>query len=148
MNKNDCIYDLTLNYDVLEKDIFLKRLNISIELCSNIILKHTRRCSANKIISHPINEYILKNLISYDKDTNKINNKCFLIFNDECEIDTIYVYNDYIENPKGIYYKTISNTNGLMELTITFDPLEIEQEKRNYCTYITFLNYNSIKLGR
>lgn len=90
----------------------------------------------NKIILHPINRDLFKDISYYNDDTQILFGRYGVVFNDECEHNIIYVYNDKIENPNHVYMKITRNDPDLIEVTPTFDPNDIEEIKKTHCGYI------------
>ena len=155
MRKEDCAFNLTWDYRGLNPNNSMfytqndwnQTLITKINQVSAQIHQSTMVGSANKIISHPLNRHIFTSMEFYHEDNSTLSGRFLVVFDEECEMDTIYVYNDKIENPRHVYLKTIMDATGMGEVRVTLIPEEIQEIKRKYCSYITILNNNVLKFG-
>lgn len=144
INKNDCAFS-TIWENKINDYSWRETLITKINLISHKIHNGTLRYGANKIILNPSKKEMIQNLTYYNVETEKLYNY-IVVFNDECENEIIYVYNDMFEKPDYLYLTHKYINDNRVEIEITFDPVEMSQIKKLHCGYITIkptINYGN-----
>lgn len=148
MRKEDCQHFLTWEskppkdlYPYCDTILWNQTLMEKINNIAALIHKTTMIGGGNKIIAHPSKRELFETLKYYNTQSQRLSGRFNVIFEEDCEYSTIYVYNDTIEDPRRACLKHhVDHTTGLITLTPTFDPEEIEQLKKKYCGFILIKN--------
>lgn len=140
IRKEDCEFSTTWNPTPPNNTfIHINDWNLTlftkiVDLSSQI---HRSTCvvAANKIIANPHMREFFESLGFYNINYESIG-AIKVIYNDECERNVIYVYNDRIEKSGHVYYEFVLTDDVTPTLTPTFNPQTIQRLKKYYCGYI------------